>query len=127
MIVQVESVNALANLEAITDIDGVDGVFFGPTDLSASMGLLGKPMDPAVRSAIAAGIATVRKAGKAAGTLASDANLAQEYLNQGATFVAVGVDTTILVKAASDLALRFKARAPASAPMPNDDQLGSVY
>jgi 4-hydroxy-2-oxoheptanedioate aldolase len=105
--VQVESVNALTHLERIAAVDGVDGVFFGPADLAASMGLLGKPSDPAVRAAILQGIATVRRAGKAAGTLTSDRQLAHEYLEHGALFVAVGVDTSILVKAAKELAAEF--------------------
>lgn len=108
--VQVESVKALSELERIAAVDGVDGVFFGPADLAASMGLLGKPSDPAVRAAIIQGIATVRRAGKAAGTLTSDRKLAREYLAQGALFVAVGVDTSILVKAAGELAAEFTGR-----------------
>jgi 4-hydroxy-2-oxoheptanedioate aldolase len=105
--VQVESVHALTNLEAIAAVDGVDGVFFGPADLAASMGLLGKPSDPAVQAAITQGIATVRGARKAAGTLTSDRELARKYLEHGALFVAVGVDTTILVNAARELAAQF--------------------
>jgi 4-hydroxy-2-oxoheptanedioate aldolase len=105
--VQVESVTALAHLERIAAVDGVDGVFFGPADLAASMGLLGKPSDPAVQAAIIQGIATVKRAGKAAGTLTSDRSLARLYLGQGALFVAVGVDTSILVKAAKELAAEF--------------------
>jgi 4-hydroxy-2-oxoheptanedioate aldolase len=113
--VQVESVNALTHLERIAAVDGVDGVFFGPADLAASMGLLGKPSDPAVRAAILQGIATVRRAGKAAGTLTSDRQLAHEYLDQGALFVAVGVDTSILVKAAKELAAEFKGASRGAA------------
>ena len=105
--VQVESIKALSNLEAIAAVDGVDGVFFGPADLAASMDLLGKPSDPSVQAAITRGIATVKRAGKAAGTLTSDRQLAHEYLDRGALFVAVGVDTSILVKAAKELAAAF--------------------
>jgi 4-hydroxy-2-oxoheptanedioate aldolase len=97
----------LTHLEKIAAVDGVDGVFFGPADLAASMGLLGKPSDPAVRDAIFQGIAEVKRAGKAAGTLTSDRGLAREYLQHGALFVAVGVDTSILVKAAAELAAEF--------------------
>ena len=106
--VQVESVRGLANLHSIAAVEGVDGIFFGPADLAASMGLLGKPSDPAVQAAIVQGIATVKYAGKAAGTLTADRKLAREYLAQGALFVAVGVDTSILVKAAKELAAEFK-------------------
>ncbi len=106
--VQVESVNAMKQLEAITAVDGVDGVFFGPADLAASMGLLGKPADPAVQSAIHQGIAAVRRAGKVAGTLTPDRSLARRYLEHGALFVAVGVDTLLLAKAARELAAEFR-------------------
>ena len=58
----------LANLDAIAAVDGVDGVFIGPADLSASLGHVGNPMHPEVQAAIEAGIATVR-AGKAPGIL----------------------------------------------------------
>ena len=49
VLVQVESVKGLANLAPIAAVEGVDGVFFGPADLAASMGLLGKPADPTVQ------------------------------------------------------------------------------
>jgi 4-hydroxy-2-oxoheptanedioate aldolase len=113
--VQVESVNAMSNLASIAAVEGVDGVFFGPADLAGSMGLLGKPSDPAVQAAITQGIATVRKAGKIAGTLTSDRKLARHYLDQGALFVAVGVDTTLLVKAAKDLAAEFTSTSRGAA------------
>jgi 4-hydroxy-2-oxoheptanedioate aldolase len=107
VLVQVESLAGLANLDSIAAVEGVDGVFFGPADLAASMGLLGKPMDPAVRAAISRGIGAVIRAGKAAGTLTPDVTLAREYLNQGALFVAVGADTSLLSKAAQELAAQF--------------------
>ncbi|MEX8494695.1 4-hydroxy-2-oxoheptanedioate aldolase [Sphaerotilus sp.] len=109
LLVQVETVEAARNLTAIAAVDGVDGVFFGPADLSASMGFRGQPGHPEVQRVILDGIATVRAAGKAPGILATDPALAQCYLDAGALFVAVGVDTSLLVKAAADLARRFKA------------------
>lgn len=126
VVVQVESVAALKNLEAIAAVPGVDGVFFGPADLSASMGLLGKPADPAVQSAIARGIATVLRAGKAAGSLSGDNRVARDYLAQGATFVAVGVDTSLLVAAATRLAATFTGAPPAAAAEPKPGP-ASVY
>jgi 4-hydroxy-2-oxoheptanedioate aldolase len=109
VIVQAETVAAMKNLHAIARVDGVDGVFFGPADLSASMGLIGKPSHPAVQAAITDGIEAVRVAGKAAGILTSDQKFASQCLQSGAVFVAVGVDTTLLVRAASALAQTFKA------------------
>jgi 4-hydroxy-2-oxoheptanedioate aldolase len=111
VIVQIETTAGLDCLEAIAAVEGVDGVLFGPADLAASMGLLGKPSDPAVQKAICSGIERVKKAGKAAGTLSVDRPLAARYLEAGALFVAVGVDTTLLAKAARELAAFFKTTA----------------
>ena len=108
VLVQVESVKGLENLQAIAAVEGVDGVFFGPADLAASMGSIGQPMDSKVRAAVAQGIVAVKKAGKAAGTLTGDQRLAREYLALGALFVAVGVDMSLLMRAATDLAGEFK-------------------
>jgi len=110
VVVQVESVKGLENLAAIAAVEGVDGVFFGPADLAASMGLLGKAADSRVGTAIVEGIKTVTKAGKAAGTLTGDRALAHEYLALGARFVAVGIDMALLSKAAFELAAEFKKR-----------------
>lgn len=107
LLVQAETVEAVKNLKAIAETDGVDGVFFGPADLSASMGYRGQPSHPEVKKTILEGIATVRAAGKAPGILAADPALAREYLDAGALFVAVGVDTTMLVKAATSLRKQF--------------------
>ena len=113
LLVQVETRTALDNLDAIASTEGVDGVFIGPADLSASMGHVGKPGHPEVQAAIADAIARIVKAGKAAGILTPDESLARHYLSLGATFVAVGVDTALLVNATSALAARFKSTVSA--------------
>lgn len=121
LLVQIESLEGLANLEAIAATPGVDGVFIGPADLSAAMGHLGNPGHPDVQKAIEEAIASVREAGKAAGILSADEQLARRYLELGARFVAVGVDTSVLMRALQNLAAKFKdAPAPHSAT-------GSVY
>lgn len=109
LLVQVESLTGLANLKEIAAVEGVDGVFFGPGDLSASMGLIGQTEHAEVVKAIREGIALARGAGKGAGVLAPNPKRAREYLDAGATFVAVGSDTTLLVRAAKDLLAQFKA------------------
>ncbi len=119
VLVQVESALGLEHLPAIAATEGVDGVFFGPADLAASLGLLGSTANPRVREAIVRGIGAVRAAGKAAGVLATDHTLARRYLDAGAVFVAVGVDTTVLVRACSELLSAFKtAAAAAHSPAP---------
>ena len=116
VLVQVESLKGLGHVQAIAAVDGVDGVFFGPADLSASMGLLGQPTHPDVQQAIAHGIAEVLAANKAPGILSPDPVLAAQYLTWGALFVAVGVDTTLLTRAAKAKLAPFKADAPAAPP-----------
>ncbi len=115
VLVQAETVVAMDNLAAIAAVEGVDGVFFGPSDLSASMGLLGKPGDERVRAAIRAGIDTVRSAGKAAGVLAPDEAFAREYLAAGASFVAVGTDVSLLTSAAQKLLSTYRSASSATA------------
>jgi len=121
LLVQAETTQALQNLKAIAEVDGVDGIFFGPADLSASMGYRGQPNHPEVQKAILDGIATVRRAGKAAGILNAEKKLAQMYLDAGAQFVAVGVDTTLLVRAATELAAHFKPSQGVTPPQHPSD------
>jgi 4-hydroxy-2-oxoheptanedioate aldolase len=108
LLVQAETTLAIDNLAAIAAVGGVDGVFFGPADLSASMGLRGQPGHPDVQRVLLDGIATVRAAGKAPGILMADPQVARQYLDAGALFVAIGVDTTLLVRAASELIRGFR-------------------
>ncbi|WP_341917339.1 aldolase/citrate lyase family protein [Polaromonas sp. YR568] len=109
LLVQAETQLALDNLDAIAAVDGVDGVFIGPADLSASMGHVGNPGHPEVQAAIESAIARILKAGKAPGILTTDEQLARHYIALGATFVAVGLDTQLLVRHTSALAASFKA------------------
>ncbi len=108
LLVQAESRTALDNLEAIANTPGVDGVFIGPADLSASLGYIGQATHPEVQKAIADAIRRIVKCGKAAGILISDETLARHYLEIGASFVAVGLDTQILVRQTSALAALYK-------------------
>ncbi len=113
LLVQAESREALANLDAIAAVEGVDGIFIGPADLSASLGHVGNPDHPEVQAAIEDAIARIQRAGKAAGILTPDEALARKYLELGALFVAVGLDTNLLARSTSALAARFKDNAPA--------------
>lgn len=111
LLVQAETVEALSNLDAIAATPGVDGVFIGPADLSASMGHPGDPGHPDVQAAIHDGIARILRAGKAPGILATTESQARQWLAAGALFVAVGVDTMLLASAAQDLLTRFRGAA----------------
>ena len=107
VLVQIETREALKNLPQILDVEGVDGVFIGPADLSADMGFAGNPQHPEVQAAIEQAIAQILSAGKAPGILMANEPLAKRYLELGALFVAVGVDTTLLARGAEALAARF--------------------
>jgi 4-hydroxy-2-oxoheptanedioate aldolase len=108
LLVQVETRLGLDNLDAIAAVEGVDGVFIGPSDLSAALGHLGKPTHPEVQRAIEDAIRRIRAAGRAAGILSTDEALTRRYLSLGCTFVAVGLDGNLLMRATQDLARKFK-------------------
>lgn len=111
LLVQVETKEALDNIEAIAAVDGVDGLFIGPADLSASMGHVGNPGHPEVQAAIDGAIQRIARAGKAPGILTLDEQLARHHLALGALFVAVGLDHALLSRGASQLAAKFKNAA----------------
>jgi 4-hydroxy-2-oxoheptanedioate aldolase len=108
VLVQVETVRALGNLDAILAVPDLDGVFIGPADLSASMGHLGNPSHPAVTEAVLEAIGRITAAGIPAGILTRDENLARQLLAGMAQFVAVGVETRILAIETSALAHKFR-------------------
>ena len=110
ILLQVETEHALGNIEAIAAVPGVDGIFVGPSDLSASMGQIGNPAHPAVQAAIEDAGRRIKAAGKAAGILTGNEAEARRYLDWGYTFVAVGTDIGLLTKGADALAAAFKVR-----------------
>ncbi|GAB5512070.1 MAG: 4-hydroxy-2-oxoheptanedioate aldolase [Hyphomicrobiales bacterium] len=107
LIVQVETVDGLNALEAIATTDGVDGVFIGPADLSASMGLPGQTSHPKVRAAIDDAIARLQALGVPSGILTLDTVEGASFIGQGTNFTAVGVDLALLANAVADLRQRF--------------------
>ena len=117
--VQIESRLGLENLEAIAAIDGIDGLFIGPSDLAASLGHPGDITHPEIWAAITGGVRRIVAAGKAAGILLGDEALARETIALGATFVAVGSDVGLLARGSDALASRYARAAPTHA--------GSVY
>ena len=109
LILQVESRAGLAALDDILAIDGIDGVFIGPSDLAADMGFLGQPGAPAVRTAVLDAIARIRAAGRTAGVLSTDPEFIGACVSAGANFVGVGIDVLLYVDALRQLAQRFKS------------------
>jgi 4-hydroxy-2-oxoheptanedioate aldolase len=107
VIVQVETREALAQLDAIAAVEGVDCVFIGPSDLSAALGHLGNSSEPSVREAIAGAFKRIQGAGKAAGILTGVEADAKHWLELGALFCGVGADIGILARQSEALAAKF--------------------
>lgn len=107
LIVQVETRVAVERIEEIAAVDGVDGIFVGPGDLSADMGLLGQPAHPDVRAAVSAAIRRIRAAGRFAGVLTPVEDFAKACLADGAVFVSVGNDLSLLARQSEALRKRF--------------------
>jgi len=114
VILQIESQDALDNLEAICRVRGVDAVFVGPSDLAASLGYRGQASHPVVQAAIAQVFKTANAAGIAAGVLAGDGK-ADHYFEGGATMVGVGIDVYLLIAGAEAIAGRYRQTSTASA------------
>lgn len=111
LLVQVETRAAIADLDNILKVDGIDGIFIGPADLAADMGYLGRIDEQEVQDTIRAAIRKIVAAGKAAGILTFNETFNQRYLELGASFVAVGADVTEFSSALRSLASRYKGGA----------------
>src|SRR6266508_1206234 len=98
VLLQIETRLGLQNLEAIAAVEGVDGLFIGPSDLAAALGHLGNNGHADVRAAIEDAVRRIRKTGKAAGILAPLEADARHWLAQGCTVVAVGSDLGLLAR-----------------------------
>ena len=103
LLVQVETEAAMAEIEDIAAVDGVDGIFVGPADLAASMGHPGDAGHPEVRKAVRDAVQRITAAGKPAGFLSTDQGYVREIVEAGACFVAVGVDAALIRRGATAL------------------------
>lgn len=115
--VQVETAEGVENARAIAGTPGIDGVFVGPSDLAASMGLIGQQAHPAVRAAVERAFEDIAAAGAPAGVNAFAADQARAYVDAGASFVLVGADVALLARASEELAETF---IPPAAPAGRD-------
>ncbi len=108
LLVQVETKRALDQLEEIAAVDGIDGVFIGPSDLAASMGHLGNPAHPEVQEAILGVPERMRQVGKPVGTLSPAEEQARRYIDAGFIFVSVGSDLALLASGTSALSAKYR-------------------
>lgn len=103
VLVQVETRRALERVEEIAAVDGVDGVFFGPADISADFDIAGQTGHEDVTAAIMEGISRVKAVGKPTGILTGDLRLVNHWMKEGCVFVACGSDIGLLVKGVEKL------------------------
>jgi 4-hydroxy-2-oxoheptanedioate aldolase len=111
VIVQLETKSAVTQADAIAAVDGVTGVFFGPADIAADIGRLGKPTDPMVWDLIMPAARNLIAKGVPVGTLVLDPKFAAELLSEGFTFVACGSDALLLARGADALLAQVKGVA----------------
>lgn len=107
LMVQIETQTAVNNAAEIVATEGVAGVFIGPADLSASMGLLGQQEHPQVIDAVLATIHQCKAANKFVGVNAFSEPMAEMYLAAGADFVNVGADVAILARHTEAIAAKY--------------------
>ncbi|SEK67137.1 4-hydroxy-2-oxoheptanedioate aldolase [Roseovarius azorensis] len=108
LLVQVETRAGLDALDDILTVEGVDGVFIGPSDLAADMGYLGDSSAAPVQAAIKSALNRIAASDKAAGILALDPDTAQTYRDWGAQFLAVGIDVVMLAQTARATIARWR-------------------
>ena len=96
LLVQVENRAGIEALDEILDVEGVDGVFIGPSDLAADMGHLGDAGAPEVEEVVLAAMRKIVAAGKAGGILTLQPAMQKACLEIGACFVATAIDVTLL-------------------------------
>jgi 4-hydroxy-2-oxoheptanedioate aldolase len=124
VIAQIETRRGLDALDDIVQVEGLDAIFIGPSDLAASLGHLGNPGHPDVQAVIADAIRRVRAAGLGCGSLTADPATAQRYVSLGCNFVGVGSDTVLL-----ESALRKARTSLLEAPVQSvaNTQSGAAY
>ena len=116
VIVQAEHRDAVADIDAIVRVDGVDGVLIGPYDLSASLGLPGAVDHPDVRAAIERVRTACQAVGLPLGIFGLTAEAVRPYIDNGFTMIVAGVDTVLLGNAATTLVAALRAAtAPGAA------------
>jgi 2-dehydro-3-deoxyglucarate aldolase/4-hydroxy-2-oxoheptanedioate aldolase len=112
VIVQIETISAFERLEEIAAVSGVDAIFIGPSDLSASMGHLGDAGQPAVQEKLKAGAQTCRRLGKPCGIVGANPEMVRKFLDYGFSWVAMGSDMALMVGRAQEYLAKLRGTSP---------------
>jgi 2-keto-3-deoxy-L-rhamnonate aldolase RhmA len=111
VVVQLETPQALAALDEIAAVPGVDALFVGPADLSAAMGHVGSPTHPAVMTLMTDAARRARALGKPIGTVGGNPEVVTRYRASGYDFIAVASDLGLLMRGAQS-AVQALSHAP---------------
>jgi 2-keto-3-deoxy-L-rhamnonate aldolase RhmA len=106
-IAQIESAEALDNLDAIAEVDGIDVLFIGPSDLTAALGIFGQFDHPLYKDALKATINAAQKAGKATGILLLKPEEYGTYYSLGIRVMACGSDAGFVAEGAKTVGARM--------------------
>jgi 2-keto-3-deoxy-L-rhamnonate aldolase RhmA len=109
-IVQAEHIEAVRHIEAIASAPGIDAIFVGPYDLSASMGKAGQVRDPEVQAAIRRVRDATLQAGRRLGIYCSDPASARDFVQQGYTLIGMSTDLNYLAQSAGAALAAAKGR-----------------
>ncbi len=112
VIVQIETLTAFERLAEIAAVPGVDSIFIGPADLSASMGFLGAAGNPAVQEKLAAGAKLCRQLGKPCGIVGANPDMVRKFLDYGFSWVAMGSDMSLMVGRAQEYLAKLRGTIP---------------
>jgi len=118
VIVQIETLTALAELPQIAAVPGVDAIFIGPNDLAASMGMLADTGNAAVQEKLKHGAQLCRQLGKPCGIIGSNPESVATYAGYGYSWIAIGSDMSFMVGRGQEWLARARGHAPASAKAP---------
>jgi 2-keto-3-deoxy-L-rhamnonate aldolase RhmA len=117
VIVQLETLGAIDRLPEIAAVPGVDALFVGPGDLSASMGLMGQVGHDDVQAAIARAAEMARQAGKPIGIVGPNPDMVRRFLAYGYDYAAIASDMAMMIGRAVDWLGVLREAPPATAPL----------
>jgi 2-dehydro-3-deoxyglucarate aldolase/4-hydroxy-2-oxoheptanedioate aldolase len=116
VIVQIETLAALEQLPQIAAVPGIDAIFIGPSDLAASMGLLGDIANPALQQKLEEGARMCARLGKPCGIIGGNPEFVARFVDYGYNWIAIGSDMSFMVGRGQEWLAKAKGLAPAAAP-----------
>ena len=112
VMVQIETMAALERLPEIAAVPGVDSIFIGPADLSASMGYLGDIGNAKVQDTLRAAAQQCKALGKPVGIIGANPDLVTKYVEYGYSWIAIGSDMSFMMSRGQEWLAKARGLAP---------------